>query len=182
MISKLPPRMQNKISLELSGYADLGLCWAWTGALNSRGYGCFSVDGRSQLTHRITYSLLVGTIAPGLEVDHLCRNKRCCNPDHLEAVTRLVNQRRTERASKTHCVHGHPLAGDNLKLIRKPSGVRRGCRVCMIDTARRQADRLNRGLRQTSPAVAERRALKRQQLIESGNAALYSKSSSRRSA
>lgn len=172
-ITDLPVNMQTKITVELCSYADLGFCWAWTGAFNSRGYGCFAINGKSQLSHRVAYSLLVGAIEPGLEVDHLCRNKRCCNPAHLEAVTRLVNQRRTESASKTHCVHGHPLAGDNLKLVQKRDGLRRVCRVCIIDTSRRNLDRQNRGLRQVSPQVAERRRIQREKLIESGNAALY---------
>lgn len=172
-LTDLPVNMQTKITVELCAYADLGFCWAWTGALNSRGYGCVGVNGKSQLTHRVAYSLLVGPIGVGLEVDHLCRNKRCCNPGHLEAVTRLENQRRTETASKTHCTHGHPLAGDNLRLIQKPDGIRRACQVCTIDMNRRYADRQNQGLRRVSPAVAERRERRRQQLIESGRSALY---------
>lgn len=172
-IADLPPNMQTKIAVELCAYSDLSFCWAWTGALNSRGYGCFAIKGKSQLSHRVAYSMLVGPIPDGMEVDHLCRNKRCCNPAHLEAVTRLVNQRRSEPASKTHCIHGHPLAGDNLRVVQKKDGIRRICRVCVIDTSRRNLDKQNRGLRQGSPHLAERRQAQRERLIESGNAALY---------
>lgn len=72
-------------------------CVIWTGALNSRGYPCFSVGGWSQLAHRLAYQDAFGEIPEGLTIDHLCRVKRCVNPDHLEAVTRGENARRTRR-------------------------------------------------------------------------------------
>src|SRR5690606_13797613 len=62
-------------------------CWEWTGALNSRGYGCVGIDSKRYLTHRVAYEALVGPIPEGLTIDHLCRNKVCCNPAHLEPVT-----------------------------------------------------------------------------------------------
>lgn len=138
-LDALPARMQSKIQTELCPVAGLtDFCWAWTGCLNSRGYGCWAVNGKSQLTHRVAYILLVGEIPDGLQVDHLCGNKRCCNPDHLEAVTDAVNKSRTNQARKTLCVNGHRLDGDNL--IIKKRGKRspvRNCRTCAVEAQRR---------------------------------------------
>jgi hypothetical protein len=106
-------------------------CWEWQGALRD-GYGIFRHPSLpSQQAHRIAYELLEGPIPPGLELDHLCRNRRCIRPDHLEPVTHKVNLLRGEgfaakRAAQTHCTHGHELAGDNVYLYR---GLRQ-CRSC----------------------------------------------------
>jgi len=86
-------------------------CWNWTGAFSSSGYGVISRGGRQGpliRTHRLAYELLVGPIPDGLQIDHLCRNKRCCNPEHLESVTQAENLRRYGEA-KTHCPKEHPL-------------------------------------------------------------------------
>lgn len=138
-ISDLPARMQGKVSLELCPLAGLGnFCWTWTGALNSRGYGCVGIDGKSQLIHRVAYQLLVGPIPAGLQIDHLCQNKRCCNPAHLEPVTGKVNCERTAAARKTMCIHGHPLSGGNLIIKRRPGGrAIRNCRTCQYEAQRR---------------------------------------------
>jgi hypothetical protein len=73
-------------------------CWTWTGAKTSTGYGSFGYQGRTWSTHRLAYELLVGPIPDGLTIDHLCRNKPCCNPSHLEPVTIRENQRRAHEA------------------------------------------------------------------------------------
>lgn len=73
-------------------------CWQWTAATNGRGYGRFShgpMRGQThELAHRFAYEALVGPIPVGLTVDHLCENKRCVNPAHMELVTRAENTRR----------------------------------------------------------------------------------------
>ena len=71
-------------------------CWEWTGTVNNQ-YGMFSVGSKFKLTHRLAYEMLNGPIPDGLEIDHLCRNKLCANPDHLEAVTHTENMVRMHR-------------------------------------------------------------------------------------
>lgn len=69
-------------------------CWVWTAASNGRGYGRIWVDGRPHPAHRVAYEIHVGPIPAGMEIDHLCRNRGCVNPAHLEPVTRRENLRR----------------------------------------------------------------------------------------
>ena len=66
-------------------------CWEWQGSMVENGYGVVSVNGANIKAHRRYYEVLVGPIPPGLDLDHLCRNRACVNPDHLEPVTRSVN-------------------------------------------------------------------------------------------
>lgn len=68
---------------------DLGPCWIWIGAIDPQGYGSFSKPIRR--AHRCSYTLVKGEIPQGLELDHLCRVRRCVNPSHLEAVAHIVN-------------------------------------------------------------------------------------------
>lgn len=158
---QLPANMRSKIQLELCPRPELpGFCWGWTGCLNSRGYGCIAVEGKSQLAHRVAYKLAIGPIPPNLQIDHLCTNKQCCNPSHLEAVTGKVNCERTDVATKIRCVNGHPLIAPNLVLKpRRRSGLTiRNCRVCALDSARRR--RLAQGqVGQYSAASRHRAAL-----------------------
>lgn len=110
---------------------EIGLCWTWSRGANDAGYGLISWQGRVWYVHRLLWTLLVGPIAEGLEVDHLCKNTRCCNPDHLEPVTPRVNKLRSGGMSGRHarrdaCTNGHPYTNDSL-YIDRGSG---GCRVC----------------------------------------------------
>lgn len=75
--------------------------------------------------HRFAYELANGPIPDGLEIDHLCRNRKCVNPAHLQAVSHRENML---RAAKTHCLNGHPLTGPNVYL--RPDGRGRECREC----------------------------------------------------
>lgn len=68
-----------------------GLCWEWTACRNREGYGRVTVEGVSQYAHRLLWLMFVGEIPEGLDLDHLCRNRGCVNPDHLQPVTRSVN-------------------------------------------------------------------------------------------
>jgi HNH endonuclease len=71
-----------------------GECWEWLGHRNHRGYGRFQVDGHRRVAHRVSYEQYIGQVPDGLQLDHLCGNKGCVNPAHLEAVTGSDNVRR----------------------------------------------------------------------------------------
>jgi hypothetical protein len=130
-------------------------CWLWTGARTPGGYGHFKgwID-KSSSAHRFSYELLVGPIAPGLEIDHLCRNTSCVRPDHLEAVTHAVNVSRNMspigiNSRKTHCNRGHPFDEANTYVWYKHGRRCRHCRACMRATAARGAARKRARLHQT---------------------------------
>src|SRR4051812_43428872 len=74
--------------------SDRDGCWLWAGAKNDRGYPQVGHEGRTVYAHRLYYTLLVGAIPPGLDLDHLCRKRSCVNPQHLEPVTHAENVRR----------------------------------------------------------------------------------------
>lgn len=94
-------------------------CWLYTGKRVPYGYGVVQINGRYSSAHRVLYERLVGPVAAGLELDHLCRVPPCVNPQHLEPVTHAENLRRAQwpiRRSQTHCKRGHPLSGANIRI------------------------------------------------------------------
>ena len=123
-------------------------CWLWEASCGRNGYGCFQVGKKNRKAHRVSYELHIGPIPDGLQLDHLCRNRCCVNPDHLEPVTNRENCLRGEtgkyQRDKTHCPHGHPYSGSNLMM--RPNGKRR-CRACVNKDARERM-RLKRPLKQ----------------------------------
>lgn len=118
--------------------SDTG-CWEWLGEVTLNGYGKWQRGpGHLQkVVHRIVYQHYKNREIPkGMQLDHLCRVRNCCNPDHLEEVTPSENTRRQDHAErrKTHCPKGHPYDEENTR--RTPSG-KRVCRAC--DRARKSA-------------------------------------------
>lgn len=105
-------------------------CWNWTAGKDEFGYGRFGFRGRNNRAYRVAYILLVGEVPEGLELDHLCRNRACINPAHLEPVTHRENILRgknhvAEQSKRTHCREGHPYVLKNW-----PSGRVRYCPIC----------------------------------------------------
>jgi len=117
-------------------------CWNWTAYRNPLGYGQAFFEGRTQQAHRAMYQALVGPIADGMTLDHLCKNPSCVNPDHLEPVTMAENIRRADYsrngsylAARTHCPRGHEYTEANTYW----NAGSRNCRVCGRSRNRRTA-------------------------------------------
>lgn len=118
-------------------------CWNWTDKLDREGYGRLRDGGTIKAAHRFAYELLVGEIATGLVIDHLCRNRACVNPEHLEPVTDQVNILRgvslsARRAAQTHCKRGHEFTTENTYLWTDRRGrTGRICRTCRREYVRK---------------------------------------------
>jgi HNH endonuclease len=112
-------------------------CWTWQRSVTRGGYGHLRESGRMQYAHRLYYERLRGPIPAGLQLDHLCRNPRCVNPEHLEPVTCQENTLRgntiaARRKAQSHCIRGHEFTEANT-IAR---GRNRACRECQRQAVR----------------------------------------------
>lgn len=134
-------RFEEKLSLD----QETG-CWNWIGFQDGKGYGRVSMLGRPRMAYRVAYELYCERIPDGLHLDHLCRNPKCCNPEHLEPVTHAENVRRghgpevarTRWLKQSHCKHGHALSGENLIITTR----QRVCRTCVNERKKEYRARL----------------------------------------
>lgn len=128
-------------------------CWDFIGASNGSGYGIVQLGAPhgTDRTHRVVYRHFVGEIPAGMTLDHLCTNAACCNPAHLEPVTRSENTKRQwadgrghsgiHNSMKTHCAKGHPYDEENT-YWRTGSRPGRGCRACARELARKKRQKI----------------------------------------
>lgn len=134
---QLPPLFLTKIAPCEDG------CWRWLGELTDDDYAVFRQQraGRRvrRRAHRFAYELFVGPIPDGLEIDHLCRNRRCVNPLHLEPVEHLENMLRSPHFLGPTCAHGHEFTPENTRY--EPSGKRYCLRCKQAAWQRRKAAR-----------------------------------------
>ena len=111
-------------------FSDETECWYWTASFNRDGYGQFKILGSYEGAHRWAWECCNGPVPEGMELDHLCRNRRCVRPDHLDAVTHRENCRRGSRgllrSPAEQCVRGHEFTPINTRLSQRE----RICRSC----------------------------------------------------
>jgi hypothetical protein len=132
----MPARVAAKIEEAPNG------CWLWTASLDACGYGRILWERRNKGAHRVVWELVVGPIRGDLTLDHLCRNRACVNPDHLEPVPLRENILRgngvgVQNAAKTHCNSGHEFTPENTYWKRG----KRACRECGRQATRRWRER-----------------------------------------
>lgn len=133
--------IQKKVSARFK-IIDSG-CFEWLGTCNSDGYGRIGIKGKSIKAHRAMASLIYGVIPAGMVIDHLCRNRMCVNPTHLEIVDNKTNLSRGNSAFnrkgkyKEFCTRGHTLK-NNFLMYQNGRGVKtRICKVCRQESRRR---------------------------------------------
>lgn len=125
----------NRFNAKVRRFGHPEGCWQWTAYIdNTTGYGKFMWNETVSSAHRFAYGHFVGAIPDGLQIDHLCRNRWCVNPKHLEPVTLVENLLRGDtthwgrwQREKTHCPRGHGYTTDN---VWTSSSGSRYCRSC----------------------------------------------------
>ncbi len=142
IISKPMPLLSEKDVVRFLSFIDKDQpsgCWEWKSFKNAKGYGRFKIaragQQRSCVAHRVSFALFKTIPDPTLTIDHLCRNRGCVNPDHLEEVSFRVNLYRGEsnqavNARKTTCINGHEFTPENTYINPNKPRRNRSCRTC----------------------------------------------------
>jgi hypothetical protein len=122
-----------------------GPCWEWTRCVDKCGYGIVAIKRRTFLAHRVSYQIFNGPIPEGMTIDHLCRKRKCVNPDHLEPVTLKENILRGNgpcaiNARKTHCNKGHEFTENNIVWGKSGNSITRNCKTCFDHKKREASD------------------------------------------
>jgi hypothetical protein len=118
----LAERFVSKVKEPFDAHND---CWLWTGVTDRKGYGKIYAHGKMQKAHRISYELFNGLIPREYDIDHLCKNRKCVNPSHLQTLARQEHYGQGHR-EQTHCLKGHPFDEVNTYY----SSGHRWCRIC----------------------------------------------------
>ena len=128
-------------------------CWNWLAYVTPTGYGVFTsrISGKleNRRAHRAVYELLVGKVPDGLQLDHLCRNRKCVNPEHLEPVTQKENLLRgigfgAINSKKKKCPKGHKYTKENTYVY--PNNKWRNCKICRRVNNKARKERLKNKL------------------------------------
>lgn len=131
-IPQLTPEQIERFWNKVDVPEQVSCCWEWN-TWSDHGYGIFRLNNKRHRAHRIAYTLLMGPIPDGLQLDHLCRNRGCVNPEHVEPVTLRENVLRGYGTTalhrrKTHCARGHEFTPENTR----PHRGGRRCLQCQL--------------------------------------------------
>lgn len=129
-------------------------CWNWEGPSTEAGYGRVIVNGVYEPTHRVSYALYIYAVPDSLHLDHICENKKCINPDHVEPVTSARNRNLSAKFNlrptgvyrrKDYCKHGHPWSAANTYV--SPKSGARSCITCRKEgIERRMAEKIKKAV------------------------------------
>ncbi len=143
-LSRIPPLMRLLLKSKIEDCPDptlKGKCWVWMGTLDNDGYGRITIFHKKYRCHRLAYTELRGPILPHLEIDHLCSNRACFNPNHLEQTTHQINCSRGKLGinnyTKTKCVNGHLFDEGNTAYHKSHGRIIRTCKICKRESSKR---------------------------------------------
>lgn len=140
MIAKKIPKFNHEKLLSRIEVIKSTQCWEFKGCITTSGYGQMAIQGGGRYsTHRLSWAIFKGNLESSMVIDHICKNTKCCNPDHLREVTRKINTlensmgRAAANSVKVQCINGHLF--DEVNTYRYSRG--RGCKICKVETNRR---------------------------------------------